>query len=111
MRGTFPKFLEEHEERILAYYNKFRDKDHKIERHNLDFYAWPQMNGSTNPFGIGAMVMTKHTVFALVDEYGTDSGDDCVLIMMGRIQHVPNFKIECKFNTRENHMKLDEVVV
>lgn len=55
---------------------------------DVDYYAYPQSCGSTNPFGGGGSSMTTFTVNAFVSQ----GGCGCVLFLCGRPQFREEFE-------------------
>lgn len=70
--------------------SKFLTKknDFTISTSDLEFYAWPQTFGSTNPFGAGGNSMTTHTIFCFRNTFH----NDCVLNLLGRWQYKDKFE-------------------
>ena len=65
-------------------------KIHKytIDISDLEFSAWTQTFGGTNPFGPGGNMITDHIVFC----WRNKIHNDCVLVLLGRKKYYKFYK-------------------
>lgn len=65
-----------------------KKNDFTVTVDDLEFWAYPQTFGSTNPFGGGGSMMTTFTIISFRNTFE----DDCVLFLMDRPQYHQRFK-------------------